>query len=90
VRRIGETVDTKERISKKNGETVDTKERISKKNVYQFRPSTLKTINLVHQLSFLITIIFVLMQRSMFGLCLLFLSIVHIQIHTHLKWGGYG
>jgi hypothetical protein len=23
-------------------------------------------------------------------LCLLFLSIVHIQIHTHLKWGGYG
>jgi hypothetical protein len=21
-------------------------------------------------------------------LCLLFLSIVHIQIHTHLKWGG--
>jgi hypothetical protein len=23
-------------------------------------------------------------------LCLLFLSIVHIQIHTHIKWGGYG
>jgi hypothetical protein len=23
-------------------------------------------------------------------LCVLFLSIVHIQIHTHLKWGGYG
>jgi hypothetical protein len=23
-------------------------------------------------------------------LCLLFLSIVYIQIHTHLKWGGYG
>jgi hypothetical protein len=22
--------------------------------------------------------------------CLLFLSIIHIQIHTHLKWGGYG
>jgi hypothetical protein len=22
--------------------------------------------------------------------CLLFLSIVHIQIHTRLKWGGYG
>jgi hypothetical protein len=21
---------------------------------------------------------------------MLFLSIVHIQIHTHLKWGGYG
>jgi hypothetical protein len=25
-----------------------------------------------------------------FEVCLLFLSIVHIQIHTHLKWGGYG
>jgi hypothetical protein len=24
------------------------------------------------------------------SVCLLFLSIVHIQIHTHLKWGGYG
>jgi hypothetical protein len=22
-------------------------------------------------------------------ICLLSLSIVHIQIHTHLKWGGY-
>jgi hypothetical protein len=21
---------------------------------------------------------------------LLFLSTIHIQIHTHLKWGGYG
>jgi hypothetical protein len=24
------------------------------------------------------------------GLGLLFLSTIHIQIHTHLKWGGYG
>jgi hypothetical protein len=23
-------------------------------------------------------------------LCLLFLSIIYIQIHTHLKWEGYG
>jgi hypothetical protein len=22
-------------------------------------------------------------------ICLLFLSIIHIQIHTHLKWGEY-
>jgi hypothetical protein len=29
-------------------------------------------------------------QEEAVHVCLLFLSIVHIQIHTHLKWGGYG
>jgi hypothetical protein len=28
--------------------------------------------------------------RSVRELCMLFLSIVHIQIHIHLKWRGYG